>query len=523
MRFSKQTSTNQSRTTSFTELLISTSMLLMYICFIPETCLAVTSKITRHNTYEYFSKGETKNVIIDSKGTVKLGLSAETIIEDFTKTDISGDYKPWSINSIVASSRAIYIGTSPNGGIYKYSMGRISKIYPKEDENNEESQKETESDEEQEQASDANDVEAKEHLKNEHIFAMAMDVSGRLLAGISGNECKLVRFEKNEAVTIFEPEDAKYIFSIIVAEDGDIYVGTGPEGKIYRLGPFGQDPKLVFKSSDKNILSLSIGSDGLLYAGTDTRGLVYQIETKTDEVKVLYDSEQAEITSLLSATLHNEPHLYAAGTSAKIAQKEIKFATSQPLAGRPEKPAESKNTTESKGGLNLKIPNTKSSSSGDGDSSKKAPAKPPKPSEASFIYKIDKDGYVTNIFTEKAVLFSLAKQNEKLLVGTGNSGVLFQVEPATEEKAEIYKDKRASQISAVTVDREDIYVGTANPAKFIKIAGSFSYEGTYMSDLIDGGQPTKWGKLQIEADIPSGCQVLMSCRSGNVKDVNDPT
>ena len=48
-------------------------------------------------------------------------------------------------------------------------------------------------------------------------------------------------------------------------------------------------------------------------------------------------------------------------------------------------------------------------------------------------------------------------------------------------------------------------------------------EGTYQSDLIDAGQPAKWGKLQIDADIPRGCKVLVASRSGNVKDVNDPT
>jgi hypothetical protein len=57
----------------------------------------------------------------------------------------------------------------------------------------------------------------------------------------------------------------------------------------------------------------------------------------------------------------------------------------------------------------------------------------------------------------------------------------------------------------------------------IKLAKTFAPEGTYTSDLIDAGQPANWGKLQIEADIPKGCQVKVASRSGNVKDVNDPT
>ena len=64
---------------------------------------------------------------------------------------------------------------------------------------------------------------------------------------------------------------------------------------------------------------------------------------------------------------------------------------------------------------------------------------------------------------------------------------------------------------------------TANPAKLVTLGSGFASEGTYTSDLIDAGQPATWGKLQLEASIPQGCKVLLAVRSGNVKDVNDPT
>jgi hypothetical protein len=56
----------------------------------------------------------------------------------------------------------------------------------------------------------------------------------------------------------------------------------------------------------------------------------------------------------------------------------------------------------------------------------------------------------------------------------------------------------------------------------VKLGSGFASEGTYTSDLIDAGQPANWGKLQLDADIPRECKVLVSARSGNVKDVNDP-
>jgi hypothetical protein len=130
---------------------------------------------------------------------------------------------------------------------------------------------------------------------------------------------------------------------------------------------------------------------------------------------------------------------------------------------------------------------------------------------------------VTNIFSETAVFFCLAEQNKKLLVGTGNEAQLFMVDPASELQAIIYEDEQASQITAVTAIRDEVYLGAANPAKLIKLGTGFASEGTYTSDLIDAGQPAKWGKLQIEADIPKACKVLAASRSGNVDDVHDPT
>ena len=235
----------------------------------------------------------------------------------------------------------------------------------------------------------------------------------------------------------------------------------------------------------------------------------------------MYDSDQQEITALLF--MGNE-NLYAAATSAKVARPEARFAPELRLAGRPEKQLENgESTGESNGGLKLEIANTKKQG---GD--KTSPAKEPafekgKPRQPSYIYKISPDGFVTDIFSEPAVFFCMAEQEKKLLIGTGNEAELFTVEPASEEKAVVYKDEQASQITAAVVSGQDVYLGTANPAKLIKLAKDFASEGTYTSELIDASQPAKWGKLQIEADIPQGCKVMVASRSGNVKDINDTT
>ncbi|MGD9110018.1 MAG: hypothetical protein PVG93_03665 [Phycisphaerales bacterium] len=480
---------------------------------------AVTSRIIHHSTGADFVQGDANDVVISSKGTLGLGQAWKRLTDDFEDV--------WSINSIVLNGGKVFIGTSPNGGVYEYSLGKLTEIYSaKPSEEDEETQEDEEDNgktnnvNDTNEQSDANAVKSERRLANEHIFAMANDIMGRLLVGISGKRCVLCRLKSGQLQTVFEPNDAKYIFAITLDELGNIYLGTGPEGKIYRLNSSCSETELFYDSTDKNILSLASADDGSILAGSDTRGLVYKIDRKTKNAKVLYDAQQQEITALL---LTEQGDIYATATSAQTVEAQKKFARQLPSAGRPEAESEQEKSSSDGSSTKLKIANTSKNTKNNNSDGKKSRRKPPKPGQASYVYKITKDGFVTEVFSQAVVLFALAQQQDKLLLGTGNEGELFTIEPATEQEAVVFKDEQASQITAISVVGGEVYLGTANPAKLIKLQKTFVLEGTYNSSLVDAGQPANWGKLQIEADIPKNARVLVSSRSGNVEDVNDPT
>lgn len=505
------------------------------------TCLGVASKITRQSAAAVFLKGEVNDTVISSRGNIQLGREAQTLVNQFDDV--------WSINSIVVIEDAVYIGTSPNGGIYRFSGGKLKQIYSAKAAVKAKPAKAGE-------PNDANSVKQEKHLANEHIFAMAKDNQGRLLAGISGQRCALCRFEKELMNTVFEPNDANYIFAIAVGKQGEIYLGTGPKGKIYRLDSSGKNCEVIAETIDKNILSLAVGADGLVYAGSDSRGLVYCVNPKTKEMKVLYDSDQQEITSLLFF----DQNLYASATSAQLVQQEERFTTQPAQPGKPEEKSEESDepggdekssaitatgssselddsvfqaaadevasdadssAKDTKSEKKLEIANTKEKAAEKPAQPKMPAARPPMPAQTSVVYRITKDGFVTGIFSETAVFFCMDGRDKEILLGTGNDARLYSIEPNTEQQTIVYQDKKASQITAVAALADGVYIGTANPAKLVKLGNTYAREGTYESDLIDAGQPAKWGKLQIEADIPTDCSVLMACRSGNVKDVND--
>ncbi|MGH2272426.1 hypothetical protein ACQ9LF_11550 [Anaerohalosphaeraceae bacterium U12dextr] len=465
------------------------------------TAFAVTSVIVRHKTSEDLLKGTTDAVVVDSEGQIRLAPKTETLGFAGLLEDI------WSVNTVLSDKAGtLYFGTSPAGKIIRFRDGKADLLYPKPAK--------------PDGSTETPDPAAVQQSPqpNEHVYALALDVAGRVLAGISGEKSKLIRIA-SEIETVFDNEKVQYIFAIVLDKDNNIYLATGPNGQIWQLDPFAQNPRLVCELKDKNILSMAFGTDGSLIAGSDTRGIVYRIQPATGQYTVLFDSDQEEITALRVAA---DGFIYAAATSANVANQQLQAGASLKKApGKPDVPA-SGSPAPTDGGLNLKTPAT--------DEQKNQPAQPPQPApkapapkSAGFVYKISPEGFVTAIFTEPAVFYTLLDKNDKLLLGVGPKARLFSIDPVSEQRLVVYENKTSSQITAAAVDGRDVILALANPASVVRLREALNRKGTYISDLIDAGQPARWGKIQLDADIPDGCKVLLSVRSGNVKDPNDST
>jgi len=81
------------------------------------------------------------------------------------------------------------------------------------------------------------------------------------------------RFDKIEGPA----ED--FFLSLLVADDGTLYLGTGHSGKIYRIGKDGK-PELFSQTPEMDVTCLAVDGKGVLYAGTSPNGKVYRISGK---------------------------------------------------------------------------------------------------------------------------------------------------------------------------------------------------------------------------------------------------
>jgi sugar lactone lactonase YvrE len=94
---------------------------------------------------------------------------------------------------------------------------------------------------------------------------------------------------------IFDTEQA-YVWSSAVDPAGNIYLGTGHDGKIFRVGADGKG-SLLYDSAELDVTALVVGRDGALYAGTSPDGKVYRI-TADGKAEVYFDPPDKYIWSL---------------------------------------------------------------------------------------------------------------------------------------------------------------------------------------------------------------------------------
>lgn len=121
---------------------------------------------------------------------------------------------------------------------------------------------------------------------------------------------------------IFKTEQA-FIWSSAVDSQGNVYLGTGHDGKIYRVGSDGHG-SLLYDAPELDVTGLAVGHDGALYAGTSPDGKVYRI-TSDGQAQVYFDPPDKYIWSL--AIMSDGSLAVGTGDSGKLYRVRAAGAT----------------------------------------------------------------------------------------------------------------------------------------------------------------------------------------------------
>ena len=107
------------------------------------------------------------------------------------------------------------------------------------------------------------------------LWSMLAASDGSLFVG-TGNEGKVFRIDAEGRGSMFFDSAELEVHALAPAPDGGVYVATSPDGKIYKVNRDGA-ATTFFDPDDKYIWSLAVDAKGNVFAGTGEKGVIYKI------------------------------------------------------------------------------------------------------------------------------------------------------------------------------------------------------------------------------------------------------
>jgi WD40 repeat protein len=132
--------------------------------------------------------------------------------------------------------------------------------------------------------------------KEAYIWSSAADAAGNIYLG-TGHEGRIFKVEPSGQGRLLYDAGELDVTALTTDPQGNLYAGTSPEGKVYKIGPDGRE-SVLYDPPDKYIWSLAFDpASSTLYAGTGDKGIIYRID-QTGKASVLADTNETNIVSL---------------------------------------------------------------------------------------------------------------------------------------------------------------------------------------------------------------------------------
>ncbi len=135
----------------------------------------------------------------------------------------------------------------------------------------------------------------------------------------------------------------------------------------------------------------------------------------------------------------------------------------------------------------------------------------PRP-EGNAVYRIDTEGFVSEIFRQPVLVFAMAERQGSLLLATGSEGNIYQVSPAAEETIVLAKVNPKQVLSILPAKDGRIYLGLANAGGIAAMSLGYATTGTFTSPVLDATQVSRFGKMQLRGLLPGQTSLKVATR-----------
>src|SRR5437868_9878446 len=138
-----------------------------------------------------------------------------------------------------------------------------------------------------------------------YVWSTAIDSAGNIYLG-TGHDGKLFRVTPDGKGSLLYKASELDVTAIAIANDATIFAATSPDGKVYRVSADGK-AEVYFDPADKYIWSLAILNDGSLAVGTGDNGKLYRVRAAgaKPESSLLINTNQTHVIDRKSTRLNS--------------------------------------------------------------------------------------------------------------------------------------------------------------------------------------------------------------------------
>ena len=369
-----------------------------------------------------------------------------------------------------------------------------------------------------------------------YIWSMVADQKGQLYVG-TGNDGRIYRVSAKGDSTLFFDAPELEVYALAMDREDRLYAATSPKGRVYRIDRSGH-AEVFFAPNAGYIWALAWDAEHRLLVATGDPAAIYRLDSD-GRAEQIFSSSQTHIRCLavdgrnviyagssgkgcvyrlapgLSPFLLFDAQLEEVSSLALFSNGTLLAAAyGVPAGGRP---AAGPTTVRPR-------PTTSTAEAGESSSAEVslgtmslAIESRLAPEGETFLFRIDSEGYGKNIWSqnEDQVQVLAADDDNNVLVGTGRKGNLYRV--LENGQTSLLLSTNTGQISALArAGRLRRAIATSNPGLCFVMDDGSSAKGSLESEPIDAGMISSWGTLSWQGQAGQGT-VQFFTRSGNAE------
>lgn len=363
-----------------------------------------------------------------------------------------------------------------------------------------------------------------------YIWASATDAQGNVYLG-TGGEGKVFRIDQAGKGSVLADLEQMNVSALAVAANGDIFAATMPDGKVYRIDRTGK-ADVYFAPKEKYIWALAVMPDGSLAVGTGDGGRIYRVRSANADpaASLLFDSSE---TNVISLAVGPKGELYAGTDPGALV---LRFSADGKPFGVLDSPLREINkiSVGSDGSVYALALGDSASASRAADPAaagtpaetkpvtveRPNPTNPEQPAKSRYdlsaarsaVYRITADGVSDIIWSSGTVTgFSLLADGAGVLVGTSDKGRIYRIGNDAGETLLLQTD--AAQITNIGRSGNAFIATSSNQGSLFRFGPDNAAEGTYESAVLDAKNSAAWGRIWWR----SAGNVAVQTRSGNTE------